>query len=448
MTNKPVFLISDDTAFAGLLKENLPPSGYEVEWRRRLPSNLRQPGYGTRPVIIDLGLSESIPALSAFRAYHPEGGVIAVSNGNFRKTEEALKAGASYVVFERGAENLEILKETLRRVCEDISSKEELETLKSLAMPRIVARSAKMQSLLRQADETSTQTLPELEKPLVLFGQPGAGRELMARYIHLKSRRSVMPFVTLVDEAKLVPAALAARGGTLFIKEISMLGKDALAEVRKLASRKELSPLGSNGANGCAGGNGGAPDGQADIRADVRVMSGCFCPEDVLALQSLEYLTLEVPSIEERREDIVPLAYLFIEELTAFLKSDGKYLTKSAREALLERKYPGGAAELKRLVQRAYFFSSGRGIRAKDLPGERAGCSFRSFLEDRLRPYLGRMGGLPRSTIYETVMGEVEKALIELAMNEMKGNKLRAARALGMNRNTFRAKLKNLKIKT
>ncbi|MDA8387409.1 MAG: sigma 54-interacting transcriptional regulator [Nitrospiraceae bacterium] len=443
MGNKPVFLISDDTAFAGLLKENLPPSGYEIDWRRRLPSNLRQPGYGVRPLIIDLGISESIPVLSAFKAYHPEAGIIAVSNGNFRKTEEALKAGASYVVFERGAENLEILKETIRRVCEDISSKEELEALKSLSMPKIIARSAKMKNLLKLADEAAVRTFPGPDRVLVFFGQPGSGRELIARHMHSKSRRAAMPFVTLVDEAGLIPAALAARGGTLFIKEISMLGKDALAEVKTLASKRQLSSAGVNGGNG-----GCDPEIRAGVKADVRVMCCCFCPEDVLALDGLKYTGLEVPSIEERREDIIPLANFFIEELTAFLKSDGKYLTKSAREALFARQYPGGAAELKRLVQKAYFLCSGRGIRARDLPGERAqGCSFKSFLDDRLRQYLSRMGGLPRSTLYETVMGEVEKGLIELAMNEMKGNKLRAARALGMNRGTFRAKLKNLKIK-
>ena len=437
MGNRPVFLISNDAAFAGLLKENLPPSGYDIQWRQTLPSNLRQPAYGARPLIIDLGISKSIQALSAFRAYHPEAGIIAVSNGNFRKTEEALRAGASYVVFERNQENIEVLKETLRRVWEDISSREKLETLKSLTMPKIVAESAKMKSLLKTVEECAALPYQELDKFVLLFGQPGSGRELIARHIHSNSRRAAMPFVILVNEEKLGEAVMQARGGTLYIKEFSVLGEGAMAEVRNLIAKKELS----------AAGNGGPLSGALTIKADVRVMSGCFCPEDIRTLDGLDHLGLEVPSLEERGEDIIPLANLFIEDLSAFLKSDGKYLTKSARQALLERQYPAGVAELKRVVHRAYFQSAGRGIGAKDLPGARNTCSFKSFLDDRLRLYLKKMGQLERSNLYETVMGEVEKALIELALNEMKGNKLRAAKALGMNRNTFRAKIKQLKIK-
>ncbi len=431
MVNRPVFLISDDAAFAGLLKENLPPSGHDIEWRQTLPSNLRQPDYGARPLIIDLGISESIQALSAFRAYYPEAGIIAVSNGNFKKTEEALKAGASYVVFERNGGSVEILKETLRRVCEDISAREELEALKSLTRPKVIARSAKMKNLLKLTEKAAALPFPESDRPVILFGQPGSGRELIARLIHLKSRRASMPFMTLVAEEQLTAAVMEARGGTLFIKELSVLGEEAMAEVRRLVTKSELS----------------APANNLAIRADVRIISGCFCPEDARPLNGLNYLGLEVPSIEERREDIIPLANLFIEDLSAFLKSDGKYLTKSAREALLERGYPGGVAELKRLVHRAYFLSAGRGIGAKDFPGARPACSFKSFLDERLRLYLRKLGQLERSNLHETVMGEVEKGLLELALNEMKGNKLRAARALGMNRNTFRAKLKHLKIK-
>ncbi len=413
------------------MKENLPPSGYDIEWRQTLPSNLRQPGYGARPLIVDLGISKSIHALSAFRAYYPEAGIIAVSNGNFKKTEEALKAGASYVVFERNGGSIEILKETLRRVCEDISAKEELEALKALTGPKIVARSAKMKNLLKQAEKAAALPFPESDRPVVLFGEPGAGRELIARLVHSKSQRATMPFITLLSEEELTSAVMEARGGILFIKEISILGEEAMAEVCHLVTKKELS----------------APAKTLTIKADIRVITGCFCAEDARPLDGLNCLGLEVPSLAERREDIIPLANLFMEELAAFLKSDGKYLTKSAREALLERQYPGGVAELKRLVHKAYFLSTGRGIGSKDFSGARNMCSFKSFLDERLRLYLGKMGELPRSNLYETVIGEVEKALIELALNEMKGNKLRAARALGMNRNTFRAKLKNHRIK-
>ncbi len=434
MVDRTVLLISNDTLFAGFLKKTLEPAGYAFEFRESLPSNLRRTGYEARPLMIDLGMPRSVEILSSFRAYHPGASIIAVSNGNFQKVEDALKAGASYVVFERNGEDPQTLKETLRHIYEGFSARRELETLRTIIGPRIVAKSARMKTVMKLAEDAATLPFPNADKPVVLFGQPGSGRELVARHIHSRSHRSEMPFVKVVDEDHLADAVKAARGGTLFIKELKALGEEAVAAIKNFIGQKEF----------CHPGNGSIP-----IKADVRVMSGCFCTEDAAVLQGIDYMGIEVPALAERNEDIVPLANHFIEELSAFLKSGKKYFTKSSREALAEREYPGGVAELKKLVHRAYFLGTANAIGDKDLLGSEflGKCSFKSFLDERLRLYLRKMAQLERSNLYETVVGEVEKALIELALSEMKGNKLRAAKALGMNRNTFRAKLKTLKIK-
>ncbi len=434
MVDRTVLLISNDTGFVVFLKRNLEPSGYSFELRESLPANLRRTGYESRPVVIDVGTPRAVEILSSIRAYHPEACIIALSNGNFKKMEEAMKAGASYAVFERNGEDPQILKATLRHIYENFSAKQELENLKTLTESRIVAKSARMKTVMKLAEDAGTLPFPNADKPVVLFGVPGSGRELVARHIHSRSHRTGMPFVKVIDEKDFFTpdSLLAARGGTLFIKDINAFGADAVTCVKDLISKKEF-----------------RVDGSQAINADVRVMAGCFCPEDASLLQGIDYMGIEVPAIEERKEDIVPLANHFIEELSAFLKSGKKYLTKNAREALIERDYPGGVSELKKLVHRAYFLGATSAIGDKDLLGSEflGKCSFKNFLDERLRLYLRKMALIERSTLYDTVVGEVEKALIELALSEMKGNKLRAAKVLGMNRNTFRAKLKTLKIK-
>jgi len=73
-------------------------------------------------------------------------------------------------------------------------------------------------------------------------------------------------------------------------------------------------------------------------------------------------------------------------------------------------------------------------------------CSVYDFLEEKLKPYLKKLAKLERSNLYDTVISEVEKSLISLVLKETDGNQLKAARALGINRNTLRAKIKEYKI--
>ncbi len=73
-------------------------------------------------------------------------------------------------------------------------------------------------------------------------------------------------------------------------------------------------------------------------------------------------------------------------------------------------------------------------------------CSVYDFLEEKLKPYLKKLAKLERSNLYDTVISEVEKSLISLVLKETDGNQLKAAKALGINRNTLRAKIKEYKI--
>ena len=418
-------LITSDESLAGLLK-NLEQWGYLPEWRKngRARSGLKDLGVARKPVLLDLAADGALESLSLLKAYHPEASIIAVSNGNMNITAQSLKFGLSSLVTERDSEAE--LFEALKRAFSDISRREELESLRSSAEQKIIAKSPAMKKAAKAAREAA-----EGKEPVMVLGEPGSGRELMARHMHLLSAAAGAPFVKAATDNELPAAIEAARGGTLFIKDISTLTSQAVEVLRAVAKEGDK------------------------IKAHLRLMAGLSSlpsPEGAVPLSPplSPSKKISVPPLRERKEDIIPLAECFIEELSFHLKKRKKYFTKKAKEALLGMEFKeGNAGELKDLVHKAYFLSKGTGIGEKDILGSEylGKNSFKNFIDERLRGYLKKISELEHSNLYDSVITEVERALIELALRETKGNKLRAARALGMNRNTFRAKIKQLKIK-
>ena len=411
-------LITSDEALAGRLK-NLEAWGYLPDWRKngRAQSALKDLSLAKKPILMDLAAPDALEGLSDLRAYYPEASIIAVSNGNMNITAESLKFGLSSLVTERDSEAE--LFEALKRAFSDISRREELEALKSSSEQKIISKSLAMRKALKAAREAGAA-----KEPVILLGEPGCGRELMARHIHSISAPPGAPFKKANYEHELPAAVEAARGGTLYIKDISSMSGQAVEVLRALI--KEGSKM----------------------KAHLRLMAGAVSEEALPP--DISFRKIPVPSMRQRKEDVIPLAESFIEELSFHLKKKKKYFTKKAKEALLGMEFgEGNAGELKDLVHKAYFLSKGTGIGEKDILGSEyfGKNSFRNFIDERLRGYLKKIADLEHSNLYATVISEVERALIELALRETKGNKLRAARALGMNRNTFRAKIKQLKIK-
>ncbi len=104
--------------------------------------------------------------------------------------------------------------------------------------------------------------------------------------------------------------------------------------------------------------------------------------------------------------------------------------------------------QLESTIKRAAILSNGKAISKKDLLLEDVGsCSISEFLEEKLKHYLKEMTKLENCKLYDTVLSEVERSLITIVLKETEGNQLRAARTLGINRNTLRAKIKEYKIR-
>ncbi|NOZ68363.1 MAG: hypothetical protein GXP46_03780 [Deferribacteres bacterium] len=152
--------------------------------------------------------------------------------------------------------------------------------------------------------------------------------------------------------------------------------------------------------------------------------------------------------LKDRREDILELAREVIKTAEEQIGTAPKELSKEAEEYLLNYTWPGEEKELRLAVKRACILSEGPRLEAEDFDlRHKQAKSIGKFVEARLKGFMHKIKRFERFNLYDMVMPEVEKALIMMVMKETNGNQLKAARLLGINRNTLRSKIKKLGIK-
>ena len=154
------------------------------------------------------------------------------------------------------------------------------------------------------------------------------------------------------------------------------------------------------------------------------------------------------PALKDRREEILPLARQFIKLAEKQIGTEPKELTKEAEEYLLSCDWPGDEKELEIAVKRACILSEEPVLQLEDFDlKHRQVKSIGKFVETRLKGFMRNIKRLERFNLYDMVIPEVEKSLILMVMKETKGNQIKAAKMLGINRNTLRSKIKKLGIK-
>jgi two-component system nitrogen regulation response regulator GlnG len=323
----------------------------------------------------------------------------------------------------------------------------------------IVGKSEKMFKVFKDIGRVASKDITVL-----ITGESGSGKELVAKAIHFNSNRRTGPFVA-INSASLPKDLLEAElfgwdkgaftgakdkhtgkiestnAGSLFLDEISELDMNLQAKLLRFMQDRKFSPLGSNRV----------------VEANVRIIGatnrnlrdavskGTF--RDDLYYR-FNVVQIKLPSLRERREDIPLLAKHFLKEAERKLATGKKELSKEARELMLKHDWPGNVRELENAIKRACVLSNGAIIEKRDLFLEDTGpCTIKEFLEEKLKRYLKDMAKLEHSNLYETVVSEVEKAIITIVLDETDGNQLKTARILGINRNTLRAKIKKYRIK-
>lgn len=355
---------------------------------------------------------------------------------------EALKNGAyDYLTKPLDFEKLKI---TLLRAMEHVRLKDENLRLKAQTAELFDRRNIVGTSpAMRQLIETLTQAAPA-EATVLIAGESGTGKELVAGAIHYNSPRKNGPFVkincaaitdTLLEselfghergaftgaDRRKEGRFVQAQGGTLFLDEISSMPLSMQAKLLRVLQERELTRVG----------------GEEVIRLDVRVVAATNVPLEEMVKDGsfredlyyrLNVVTLQLPPLRERREDIPLLADRFLKTFREKNRKDIKGFSPQAMNRLTHHEWPGNVRELMNAVERAVVLSTGAFLEADLLlPG----------VADPDQPQ-----ALPEDPQAIIPLDAVEKATILRALKSLGGNKSETARKLGITRKTLHKKLK------
>jgi two-component system, NtrC family, nitrogen regulation response regulator GlnG len=310
---------------------------------------------------------------------------------------------------------------------------------------------------------------------VTIMGESGTGKELVARALHNFGKRRNGPFVPINMAAiprELIESELfghekgaftgatarsmgrfeQAQGGTLFLDEIGDMPLEAQTRLLRVLQEGEFTAVG----------------GRVPIRADVRVIAATHHDLRQLIRQGLfredlfyrlNVAPIRLPPLRERAADLPAL----VRHFSTLAVREGlplKRLDEAAMERLRNYRWPGNVRELENLVRRlAALYSQeviGVGVvdaelgdtpTAADAPETSGGEGLAGAVERHIRGYFAaHRGGLPAAGLYDRVLREVERPLITLTLGATRGNQIKAAHLLGLNRNTLRKKIRELDI--
>jgi two-component system nitrogen regulation response regulator GlnG len=334
----------------------------------------------------------------------------------------------------------------------------------------LIGRSPAMQEIYR-----TLARLMGTDLTVMITGESGTGKELAARALHDYGKRRAGPFVAINMAAiprELIESELfghergaftgatqratgrfeQAEGGTLFLDEIGDMPPEAQTRLLRVLQEGEYTTVG----------------GRAPIRANVRIVAATHRDLTQLIRQGLfredlfyrlNVVPIRLPPLRERAEDIPELASHFLAQVAAE-GLPSKTIDAQAMERLKRYRWPGNVRELENLVRRlAALYSQeliGIDVIEAELSGAAPGAEkaaavdgegLSAAVERHLRGYFAaHTDGLPAAGVYDRVLREVERPLITIALEATRGNQIKAAHVLGLNRNTLRRKIRDLDI--
>jgi two-component system response regulator HydG len=450
MENKnSILVVDDDSAHRTMLRTLIGGWGYEVleaEDGSTAIENVQKRSFDL--VLMDVRMLKvsGLEALDSIKAFNPAIPVIIMTAYSSVETAvEALKKGAyDYLTKPLDFDNLRL---TLERSMEHIGLKEENRLLKeSLGIhfdrQRIIGHSPAIEQLL----ETVAQVAPS-EATVLITGESGTGKELIAGAIHFNSPRKSGPFVklncaaiteTLLEselfghekgsftgaERRKDGRFLQAHGGSLFLDEISEMSLTMQVKLLRVLQEREITRVG----------------GETVIRVDVRVIAatnrnlmamikeGTF-REDLY--YRLNVVSLEIPPLRERREDIPLLAQHFLKMFADQNQKEIKGFTPRGMDHLIRYDWPGNVRELMNTAERGVVLARSEYVDETDLPMIQAS-----------RPSMAQDFHLFSAINGDTSLDDIEKTTILKTLKAVGGNKSEASRRLGITRKTLHKKLK------
>jgi two-component system response regulator AtoC len=451
-----VLIIDDDPAIRWSLREILqgwqyqPLEAASIEEARRLFA-LEQPA----AILLDIELPDGsgLDILREVKDRQFDTIVIIVTgNVNVPNVVAALRGGAYDFIGK--PINLEELRVTLQNCFEVRRLRREMgrvrrERARAFGFDRIIGRSRAMQETLALARKVASAEATSV----LLQGESGTGKDLLAKAIHYGSNRAEGPFVAINCAAlpeNLIEAELfghekgaftdakqrkeglieQASGGTLFLDEIGELDLSLQAKLLRVLEEGRVRRIGA----------------LREVEIDVRVIAASN--RDLRAeteagrfrldlYYRLAVIRIDLPPLRERGDDLFLLADYYIDAFNRTMRRSVRVrgLTEEAKEAFKRYGWPGNVRELRNVIERAMILEDGEWITCEHLPLElRHGSPTGAFSEEIVR--------LPPSGLS---LDEVERSLVRQAIRLSGGNQTRAAELLGISRDQLRYRLKKLR---
>jgi DNA-binding NtrC family response regulator len=425
------------------LDRGLVRAGFEVESVSRVEAvdRLRRRAYDATIVPLEVLRPDAAAGLRAMRrAARRTPVVLACLPSDAREAVRLLRHGADDYLLRPG--DAHEIRSRLGRIFDrnDLHSRITLyqnEVTKRHAAPTVEARSAAMRAVRDQALRVAP-----MRSTVLIQGESGVGKELVARAIHFNSPRHEHPFIALNCAA--IPGSLIeselfghekgaftgaharARGkfeianeGTLFLDEIGEMGPATQAKLLRVLEEQDFMRIGGN----------------QSIRVDVRVIAATNADlEELVAAHRfrrdlyyrLKVVTLRVPALRERREDIPALVETFLDQLARSNAVPPKTITPEAMSALQDHAWPGNVRELKNLLESLLVSARGTTIGIEDLPSNVHPARLR-------RTEIGLEPG--------TTLAAMERELIRRTLEETGGNRTHSADLLGIGVRTLQRKI-------
>jgi len=441
MQNKTKVLVVDDEAIMrDSLHDWLTDAGHEVliaENARQALEIIRREQPGIAVVDLVLPESDGLELLKKARQISPNIQVIIITAyGSVPTAITAMKEGAyDYIEKPFSPKKVELMIDKMIErqslLEENISLRQKLED--KYSFENIVAKSSRMQKIIEMI-----KIVARSSAPVLISGESGSGKEMVARAIHLQSERRVKPFIAIscagIPENLLETELFGHEGnnlngsyihrkgkfetankGTLFMDEVGNLNSNLQVHLLRVIEEEAFTPVGGN----------------EPLPVEVRLISATNkdIKKSIEAGQFLEDLyyrlgvvNIELPPLRERREDIPVLADFFLRK---FNEENQKKLLGFSSEAvdyLLKYEWPGNVRELENAIERATILAKGDYIEVPDL-------SQQSLY-------------LPRKTIIGKNLQDVEKNHILNILIEVNGNCSEASRVLGISRMTLYNKIR------
>lgn len=399
-------------------------------------------------VLLDLKLPgiDGMEVLSKIKDENPETPVIIITGyATIESAVEAIKCGASdYLAKPFTPEQLRVITkkalESRRILLENIYLRGELKKKSEFDM--VIGESKSMKKVLEIVRRVSSS-----ESTILITGDSGTGKELLAREIHNHSQRKKAPFV-VVDCGALVETLFeselfghvrgsftgayetkhgrfeVASGGTIFLDEISNISLNIQANLLRVIQEREVTRVGSS----------------KPIKVNVRILAathenladlvreGKF-REDLF--YRLSVVPVHLPPLRERKEDIPFLVERFLQKYIKKANKNINSISPEVDQALMEYDWPGNIRELENTIERAVVLAKGDKIQLEDLMYHGISSGTSLFRADK---------GGPKT------LEDVEGEYIKIILQDQHGNKSKTAKILGIDRKTLLAKIKKYKI--